>query len=313
MSFHKGFNTKDGMMMEKKNSLLIVDDESANLKVLTYILGEDYTIFTSTNGKNAVEKVKEFRPDLILLDILMPDMDGYQTLEEIKKCEELRKTPVIFITGLDSDEDEEKGLSLDAVDYITKPFSPAIVKLRVRNQIQIVNQIETIERLSMIDQLTNIPNRRSFDERLKMEWKQAVRENTPISLLIMDLDNFKNINDIYGHLQGDMVLQAIAEIFIHSFNRPGDFAARWGGEEFVVLMPNTCIKGALEVAERIRQEVENTLFPSLDKSELKITISIGVNSIIPALESSVDAFISSADKALYAAKQTGRNKVVPAS
>ncbi|MCL2765024.1 MAG: diguanylate cyclase [Treponema sp.] len=297
-------------MEVKKNSLLIVDDENSNLKVLTYILGQDYTIYTSSNGANAIEKAREYVPDLILLDILMPGMDGYQTLSEIKKCNIVKKTPVIFITGLDSDEDEEKGLSLDSADYITKPFNPTIVKLRVRNQIQIVNQLRTIEKLIMIDQLTNIPNRRCFDDRLKMEWKQAIRENTPISLLVMDLDKFKNINDTYGHLQGDIVLQTVAEVFSHSFKRPGDFVARWGGEEFVVLMPNTQMEGAVEVAEKIRSDVESRVMPSLDHSRITITISIGVNSIVPTLDCLVDSFISNADKALYNAKQTGRNKVV---
>src|SRR5215471_2644863 len=126
------------MDKEKRNSLLIVDDESANLKILSHILGSEYAIYTATNGKSALEKAKEYQPDLILLDILMPEMDGYQTLAEIKKCEEIKGIPVIFISGLSSDKDEEKGLSLDAVDYITKPFSVPIVKLRVRNQIQLV-------------------------------------------------------------------------------------------------------------------------------------------------------------------------------
>jgi len=295
-----------------KNSLLIVDDENANLKILTYILGKEYTIYTAASGRSAIEKSREFSPDLILLDILMPDMDGYQTLAEIKKTEEIKKIPVVFITGLDSEEDEEKGLSLDAADYITKPFSPTIVKLRVRSQIQIINQMRTIERLSMIDQLTGIPNRRSFDDRLKMEWKQAIREQKPISILMMDLDKFKNINDNYGHLQGDMVLQTVAGIFPGAFRRPGDFAARWGGEEFVVLMPNTPFEGAMEVAENIRSNIECAEMPSISDVKINITISIGVNSIIPEKDSSVDEFISMTDKALYKAKNNGRNQVVMA-
>jgi len=297
-------------MDEKKNSLLIVDDENANLKVLTHMLGSDYTIYTATNGLNAIEKAKELVPDLIMLDILMPEMDGYATLAEIKACKEIQKIPVIFISGLDSDEDEEKGLSFEAADYITKPFSAPIVKLRVRNQIQIVNQMRTIERLGRIDQLTNIPNRRSFDERLQMEWKQAVREQTPISLLIMDLDHFKNSNDTYGHQTGDVILQTVAGTFSQSFKRPGDFAARWGGEEFVVLLPNTPLDGALEVAEKIRSDIENTSISAIDGSKIRVTISVGVNSFVPGKDDSIDTFISNADKALYSAKETGRNKVV---
>ncbi|MDR1836068.1 MAG: diguanylate cyclase [Treponema sp.] len=297
------------MTEAQKNSLLIVDDENANLKVLTHILGSEYTIFTATSGANAIAKAKELFPDLILLDILMPEMDGYQTLSGIKNCVEIQKIPVIFITGLDSDEDEEKGLSLDAADYITKPFSAPIVKLRVRNQIQIINQMRTIERLSMIDQLTNIPNRRSFDDRLQMEWKQAIREQTPISLLMMDMDEFKKINDMYGHQQGDIVLQTVSDILMKSFKRPGDFTARWGGEEFIVLLPNTSLNGALDVAEKIRINIENTEIQRDDGLRLKITLSIGVNSMIPDQYSSLDTFISNADKALYAAKNAGKNRV----
>ena len=296
-------------MEEKKNTLLIVDDENANLKVLTHILGSDYTIYTATSGAGAFEKAREFMPDLILLDILMPDMDGYATLSKIKNSETIKKIPVIFITGLNSEEDEEKGLSLDAADYITKPFSATIVKLRVRNQIQIVNQMRAIENLSMLDQLTNIPNRRSFDDRLKMEWKQAVREKTPISLLIIDIDSFKKLNDTYGHQQGDIVLQKIAALLPLSFRRPGDFAARWGGEEFVVLLPNTPLEGARELAEKIRGDVEKMTIKAANGSEIKVTASVGVNSLIPGIETPINSFFTNADKALYAAKEAGKNKV----
>jgi len=296
-------------MEEKKNTLLIVDDENANFKVLTHILGSEYTIYTATNGPSAIEKAREFLPDLILLDILMPDMDGYATMAKIKSCEDIRRIPVIFITGLDSDEDEEKGLSLDAADYITKPFSAKIVKLRVRNQIQIVNQMRIIECLSLIDQLTNLPNRRSFDDRMKMEWRLAIREKTPVSMLIIDLDNFKYLNDTYGHQQGDIVLQKAAALLPLSFRRPGDFAARWGGEEFVVLLPNTPLEGAKELAEKIRADIEKLTVKAANGSEIKVTGSVGVNSLIPGIESSMDAFFANADKALYMAKDAGRNRV----
>ena len=298
-------------MEEKKNTLLIVDDENANLKVLTHILGSEYTIFTATNGLNALQKAKELQPDLILLDILMPGMDGYETLFTIKNTDETKRIPVVFITGLDSEEDEEKGLSLDAADYITKPFSVPIVKLRVRNQIQIVNQLRTIERLSMIDQLTNLPNRRSFDIRLSVELKQAIREKLPISLLMLDLDKFKDLNDTYGHQCGDIVLKYLADVFQRSLKRPSDFTARWGGEEFIVLLPNTPLEGAIEVAENIRVNVEKSTI-NHEGVNLKITVSIGVTAILPVQNSSMEMFIAKADKAMYMAKEAGRNKVISA-
>ena len=293
----------------KKNSILIVDDEKSNLMVLTHILSPEYTIYTAKDGQDAINKAGKLLPDLILLDIIMPEMDGYEVLTTLKNSAETRKIPVIFITGLDSSEDEEKGLVLKAADYIGKPFRPAIVKLRVGNQIQIVNQMRTIERLSMIDQLTNIPNRRSFDNRLNMEWNRAIREKAPISLLMTDVDKFKVYNDTYGHQQGDTVLQTVAAVYSRTLKRSGDFAARWGGEEFVVLLPNSDKNGALMVAEQIRANVESEIIPIPDGGNTKVTISIGVNTLMPTSDSSLEGFVSGADTALYTAKETGRNRV----
>jgi diguanylate cyclase (GGDEF)-like protein len=293
----------------KKNSLLIVDDEKLNLKVLTHILLQDYTLYTAKDGLTAIEYAKEYYPDLILLDIIMPGMDGYEVITELKQIDGVRDIPVIFITGLNNSEDEEKGLALGAVDYINKPFISAVIRLRVKHQMQIINQLRAIERLSMIDQLTNIANRRSFDNRLGVEWYRAVREKTPISMLMIDVDKFKTYNDTYGHQQGDVVLRTIAEVFTNTLKRALDFAARWGGEEFTILLPNVDKDGALIVAEDIRKNVENTEIPCANGTFTKVTISVGVNTEEPSHNSSVDTFISGADEALYIAKRTGRNKV----
>ncbi|MCL2194004.1 MAG: diguanylate cyclase [Treponema sp.] len=299
------------MNTKPKNSILVVDDEVGNLQVLAHILGMEYTIYTAKNGANAIEKAKEYMPDLILLDIIMPDMDGYQVLIELKSLETTKKIPVIFITGLSSIEDEAKGLSLNAADYISKPFSPTIVKLRVQNLIQIVNQLRTIERLSLVDQLTGIPNRRSFDERINAEWKRAIREGgpAPISILVMDVDHFKTYNDTYGHQQGDLALQVVAGVFSRHLKRSVDFAARWGGEEFIGLLPGTSLDGALEIAEDIRKSVENMEIDHYNGSSSKITVSIGVSTQKPTQSTWTDSFISMADRALYNAKAAGRNRV----
>jgi diguanylate cyclase (GGDEF)-like protein len=298
------------MEKEQKNSILIIDDELSNLKLLTHILESDYTIYIAKNGANGIEKAKELMPDLILLDIVMPEIDGYEVLVALKSCEETKQIPVVFISELASDEDEEKGLSLDAADYISKPFSPKIAKLRVRNQIQIINQMRTIDSLSKIDQLTGIPNRRSFDERINAEWNRAIRDYVPISILMIDVDKFKIYNDTYGHQQGDIVLQVVAKVFTQSLMRSTDFVARWGGEEFTVLLPGTTLSGALSIAEHIRENVENALIPFEGVSNTKVTVSIGVNSLMPRQNIPIDLFIAAADEALYTAKKTGRNKVV---
>ena len=292
-----------------KNSILIVDDEKSNLKFLNSILSPEYTILIAKGGKEALDKAKVIMPDLILLDIIMPDMDGFAVLAELKSSELTQDIPVVFITGLDSNEDEEKGLALRAADYITKPFSPGIVKLRVGNQIRLINQMRDIERLSMTDQLTGIANRRNFDQKIDIEWRRAIRHYSPISIMMIDVDKFKLYNDTYGHQQGDAALRSVATILSRTLRRPTDLAARWGGEEFVVLLPATDLKGTIMIAEHMRSDVENIVVKCPNGIETNITISVGVNMHIPVQNDSIDEFISKADTALYTAKKMGRNRV----
>ncbi|MDR0305083.1 MAG: diguanylate cyclase [Chitinispirillales bacterium] len=298
------------MDITPKNSILIVDDEKTNLMALNHLLHEKYTVYTAKDGRTAIERVKEYLPDLVLLDVIMPEMNGYEILAEIRKLDgKIKEVPVIFITGLSDSENEEKGLLSGAADYIGKPFSSAIVKLRVHNQLQIVNQMRIIERLSQIDQLTGIPNRRSLDNQMFVEWGRAVRENIPIGFLMIDVDKFKTFNDTYGHQHGDVVLQTVAKILTHTLKRSGDFAARYGGEEFSVLLPNTDIDGVTDIAEQIRKAIEKESIPCKDGSITNVTISIGVHSLEPSQNDTIQSLIAKADEALYAAKNTGRNKV----
>jgi diguanylate cyclase (GGDEF)-like protein len=293
----------------EKNSVLIVDDEKANIIALTMILGADYTVYAAKNGEDALAIAKEHLPDVILLDILMPDMDGYEVLTALKADENTCEIPAIFVTGLTDSEEEERGLSIGAADYISKPFRPAIIKLRVKNQIQMRNQFNIINNLSLTDPLTGIPNRRNFDNWLRAEWNNAKRSNKPLSVLIADIDFFKDYNDKFGHLQGDVALQSVAKALMNSVRRSNDFVARWGGEEFVVLLPAACLAGALEVAENVRSNIKNTQIPCTEDGAENITVSIGVNTVIPDRKSSVSDFIEGADKALYEAKNTGRDRV----
>jgi len=297
------------MNQQDKNSVLIVDDEKLNIIALTHILHKEYSVHAVIDSREAVEVAEEDMPDVILLDVLMPEMDGYAVIAALKKSEKARDIPVIFITGLDSIDSEEKGLALGAADYITRPFSPAIVKLRIRNQIKILNQFRIIERISMFDQLTNLPNRRSFEGRLHAEWGRALREQAPISIFMIDVDKFKNYNDVHGHQQGDVALQSVSEIFCQTLKRPGDFVARWGGEEFIALLANTNLVGALEVAERVRRSVECMEIPGPCSLTTKITVSIGVNTRTQGDSGTFDTLIAGADAALYDAKRKGRNRV----
>ncbi|MDR2532423.1 MAG: diguanylate cyclase [Oscillospiraceae bacterium] len=297
------------MMEDKKNSVLIVDDERANIMALTLILSPEYTVYAAKNGTGAIEVAKEHSPDVILLDILMPDMDGYEVLAALKSYDETCDIPVIFVTGLANSDEEEKGLRVGAADYISKPFRPAIIKLRVNNQIQIQNQIKMIRQLSMTDQLTSVPNRRNFDYRMSLEWNHAKRNKIPLSIFIIDVDNFKHYNDRFGHLQGDVALQFIAKTILQSLRRSNDFTARWGGEEFVVLLPATSEAGAMEVAELIRGNIKGTVISCADSEAETVTVSVGINTLVPDNEQSMNDFIEGADKALYNAKAAGKNRV----
>jgi diguanylate cyclase (GGDEF)-like protein len=297
--------------MEKDDAfrILVIDDEKTNLMVLHRLLSPDYTVFTAKSGEDGISRAASERPDLILLDIIMPDMNGFDVLKTLKDSPETQNIPVIIITGLDNDRDEERGLLLGAVDYISKPFKNHIVIARVRTHMQIVQHIRMIERLGMVDPLTNIANRRCFDDRLAVEWRRAIREKQPISFLMMDVDKFKTYNDTYGHPQGDLLLKTISKIFNSATRRPVDLAARIGGEEFGVLLPGTVPEGALEVAEEIRSRVDAVRIPTGDGTITTVTISIGVVCQVPAEDSPVEAFIARADANLYIAKKNGRNQV----
>ena len=297
------------MVMEKTSrySILIVDDEVSNIITLSDILEPDYDVSVLKDGRDVLDTVKSDMPDVILLDIVMPEMDGFEVIKALKKSKLTKEIPVIFITGLDDIEAEERGLVLGAADYIAKPFHEPIVKLRVKNQVKMLDQLRTILRLSMHDQLTGLPNRRNFETRMSYEWSRAQRERTPLSLLMIDVDNFKLYNDTYGHQQGDTALVSVVNAFAQALKRPGDFAARWGGEEFIILLPNTEAGGAMEVAEHVRKSVESTEIPG--EQVTKVTVSIGIDTWTYGQESSIDNLISSADTALYEAKHSGRNKV----
>ncbi|MDR3131128.1 MAG: diguanylate cyclase [Treponema sp.] len=293
-------------------SILVIDDEKNNLLILYKILSPDYTIYTAKSGGEGLRRAAAERPDLILLDIVIPDMNGFDVLKTLKSCPNLKDIPVIIITSLDNDTDEEKCLLLGAVDYISKPFKNAIVIARVRNHIQIVQHIRMIEQLSRIDPLTGIPNRRYFNERINIEWRRAIRDKTPVSFLMIDVDKFKNYNDTYGHPNGDALLQVISKIFISAARRPSDAAVRLGGEEFGILLPETPAKAASIIAERVREKVEAARIPLTDGRLTSATISIGVVTMIPAKQSrqsGIEDFIAQADANLYAAKNTGRNRV----
>jgi diguanylate cyclase (GGDEF)-like protein len=296
--------------MSPAHTVLVVDDEKQNRELLTELLKDDCKIILAKNGMQALERAQELQPDLILLDVLMPEMDGLEVIQRLKADDLTRHIPVIFVSALDSPDDEERGLDLGAVDYITKPFHPSIVRKRVRNHLQSVHHRHLLENLAMIDSLTEIANRRRYDEALDREWRRCARTNAPLSLAIIDVDHFKAYNDHLGHASGDRVLRAIALTLNGFVKRSGDLAARYGGEEFVLLLPNTDPEAARTLGNDIRIAIEQLAFPHPASSASPfVTISLGGMTTWPQGGDVDPTFFLEADAALYAAKAEGRNCV----
>ncbi|XOV80133.1 MAG: diguanylate cyclase [Aestuariibacter sp.] len=288
--------------------ILIVDDEKANLKVLSDLLKDEAEIILAKTGEQALDKAQKYHPDLILLDVVMPGMDGFEVISQFKSIEQLQIIPVIFITGLSDQAFEEKGLNLGACDYILKPFHARIVKARVRMHLQLVKQRKMLQDLALIDPLTSIANRRKYNEVLDVEWRFAMRGSDWLSIAILDIDRFKLFNDSYGHAIGDEVLYKVAATIAQQLNRARDFVARYGGEEFVILMPKTDQQGAFAIAEQIRLAVANIDISEWAGADSNITISIGGVTLQPAHGMDAIDAVNEADKLLYLAKEKGRNQ-----
>jgi diguanylate cyclase (GGDEF)-like protein len=297
-------------MEARRQTVLIVDDMPVNIEIINEILRDNYDILFATNGEDALTIAAEQVPDLILLDVVMPGMNGYDICTKLKSDKSTRDIPVIFVTSMGQEEDESRGLSLGAIDYITKPIRPSIVKARVNNHMELKQYRDSLKTLSTQDGLTGIPNRRRFDDTLESEWRRARRNQTTISLLMMDIDYFKAYNDNYGHLAGDDCLRHIAGGLTTIVKRPADLVARYGGEEFVLLFPDTSLAGAVIMANHVLEKIE-LMDITHDFSEVsnRVTLSIGIASMIPADEQMPSDLIKRADAFLYKAKQNGRNQV----
>ncbi|MBF0102658.1 MAG: PleD family two-component system response regulator [Desulfobacterales bacterium] len=298
-------------METKKNRILVVDDSEENIDILVSLFQKDYMITAAINGKKALEIASKRPPDLILLDIMMPEMNGYEVCHKLKGNDITKNIPVIFITALSDTLDEAKAFNLGAVDYITKPFQPVITKARVRTHIELKNKTDMLETLVSLDGLTGIFNRRKFDEYLNAEWKRALRVQTHLSLILMDIDHFKQFNDHYGHATGDDCLRKVANELNNVIKRDNDFLARYGGEEFVVILPNTAINGAKHVAEVLRMAITKLNLPhEYSSAASHVSLSLGVASTIPTQTSNLPkALIEAADEMLYKSKKNGRNQV----
>ncbi len=290
--------------MQQKSTILIVDDIPSNIQILAAILKDDYEIKVATSGERALELVQQdTNIDMILLDVEMPQMDGYEVCQILKNKNKTKDIPIIFITSNTDVENEEKGLSLGAVDYITKPVHPAITKARIKTHITIKQQYDELKFIAMHDKLTGLYNRHYLMDEGIRKFASAKRRNEPLTLVISDIDFFKKVNDTYGHLVGDKVLIAVANI-LDSSKRAEDFVARYGGEEFVTIFENCNAKDAKIKSENIRKTIEK-----LHPSNIPVTSSFGIAQLSKKHEN-FDMLLKDADEALYVAKNTGRNKIV---
>ena len=314
-------------------NILIVDDIYANRYLLKKLLRNDnLCLFEAENGNEALKVLMKENIDMVLLDIQMPDMTGFEVAETMRTNHKTAEIPIVFITASRTDEEFEfKGYESGAVDFIYKPISNKILTSKVQVYAKIQDQIKIIEKktkvlemkvnelnelkerfqlLSRIDGLTEIDNRRTFNEEYQQEWKRAQRNGESLAIIMLDIDFFKYYNDTYGHLEGDNCLIKVAKCIKESARRSYDKVARYGGEEFVILLPDTDLKGALHIGKSIRKNIEVLQIEHKTSTVSDyVTVSIGVASLMPKLDTPVNEVLNKADLAMYKAKDLGRNRV----
>jgi diguanylate cyclase (GGDEF)-like protein len=279
--------------------------------VLAELLKPEYSVLLAKNGVQTLARAARHAPDLILLDVMMPEMDGYEVLRQLRADPQTAHIAVIFISGLDDPQDEANGLKMGAADYIAKPFNATVVMARVALHLQVVRQRRMLEHLAHVDGLTELANRRRFDEVYEAEWQRAHRSGRPLSLALLDVDCFKQYTDHYGHSAGDRVLRAVARVARTGMRRPSDLAARYGGEEMVLLMPDTYADQAPHVVGAICQGIAQLMIEHAASPVAPVlTVSVGGATLDAHGSESSSELFEAADVHLYRAKQAGRNRVV---
>ena len=296
-------------MMVPLPRILAIDDTPANLVTLGAVLGAQFDLQIANSGAMGIAQAQESLPDLILLDVRMPEMDGYEVCRRLKADPITRDIPVLFVTSQCSSAEETLGLEAGAEDFITKPFSPSVLRARVLTHLTIKRQADRLRSMAFIDGLTGVANRRRLDEALEREWRACRRTRSPLTLAMIDIDYFKRFNDTYGHLAGDVCLKEVATVLMGCMGRPHDLIARYGGEEFVCLLPATDLAGAKAKAEELRGAVQalGIRHAASDVAPV-VTVSIGVTSVLPTAELTTERLLAVADDRLYTAKRNGRNR-----
>lgn len=296
--------------MNGRPVIMVVDDEIANIETIGAILEQDYEVLFARSGEQAIEMAGKYPLDLILLDVIMPGLDGYETCRRLKLDPKLSDVPVIFTTGLHTVEDEIQGLSAGAIDYVTKPVKPVSLRQRVGNHVELKRTRDRLLNMTKIDPLTGLGNRRMLQSQLDEIVPRLASTEESLSLVLVDIDFFKPFNDIYGHPAGDVCLQKVAAALNASMRRGSDFCARYGGEEFACVLPATDLGGAMQLAEDMRSNVEALAIPHSGSSVMdRVTISLGLVSFLCRSEAAVSTCFAEADALLYTSKHDGRNRV----
>jgi diguanylate cyclase (GGDEF)-like protein len=293
--------------------ILVADDQAANLLIVAHALKDEFEVCSTTSGEELIERASAGDVDLVLLDVEMPGLDGFEVCRRLKADSRTAQIPVIFLTARDAMSDEALGFDVGGVDYITKPIRPAIIRARVRTHLELKHARDLLEQLASVDALTGIANRRGFDTAVDLEWRRAVRRGSWVSLAIADVDDFKRFNDAGGHLLGDSCLRDLAASFNRITRRSGELAARYGGEEFALIFPDLdppLMQQAMTVLlEGVR--ALNITHPA-SRSGPMVTVSVGAVSVVPSLDRSILEALEMADRLLYEAKESGRNRCVHA-
>jgi diguanylate cyclase (GGDEF)-like protein len=296
----------------QRPQVLVIDDQKVNLDTLTQLLRGEYEIRTTDNGDEGIRIARAEHPDLILLDILMPDPDGYTVLKELKESVSTQDIPVIIVSGSEEENAEERGLLLGAADYVLKPIRPIIVKSRIRTQLENARLRQEVARLDPSDPLTGLANLRSFEVRMKIEWAHAVREKAPLALLFIDVDGFRVYNDQFGHPQGDTLLKEVAKTLDNTIKRASDFLARIEGDLFGVLLWNSDNEAATIVASRIQDAIAEMVVPTISGAWTVATVSIGIASLEPQPGDEIETLAKRSLSSLSSAKDFGGNRLVVA-
>lgn len=291
-------------------TILIVDDEITNIEIMNAALEDVYEICFATSGEQAIEIACAILPDLVLLDVMMPGIDGFEVCARLKQDPVLADIPIIFTTGLGDSEDEMRGLSLGAIDYVTKPVKPAILKARVGNHLELKRLRDRLAEMAVTDALTGLSNRRRMEERLASEIARLTRSGDWLSVIMLDIDFFKQFNDTYGHPAGDRCIAMVAAALNRAVKRTSDVSARYGGEEFACILPGCNSHDAETVAHEISAQIRLLNIPHAQSVVCDhVTVSIGVASARCVPGMMPELWVIHADQQLYRSKLDGRNRI----